>query len=398
MNRSPAGQVYSSVMAALPQPFTLRVADRAIDDLRERLARTRFPDQASGEPWSVGTDVGYLKQLVAYWQSSFDWRAQEARLNAFAQYKLPLHGIDLHFLHVQGQGPKPMPLLLSHGWPGSVFEFLDIIPRLTDPARFGGDPADAFTVVAPSLPGYGLSFAPGQARFSVEMIADCFRDLMTGVLGYERFAAQGGDWGAFITSRLGAVHADKLIGIHLNFLAVRRDPKMLSNPTLEEQAFLRELEVWLKEETGYQWIQGTRPQTLAFALNDSPSGLAAWIVEKFRAWSDCGGDVESVFTKDELLANIGLYWFTGAIGASFWPYYARMHGPWPVPEGGVGVPMGYAAFPREILRPPRSVAQKVYTDIRRWTSMPRGGHFAAMEQPEALAREIVEFFRPLRPQ
>ena len=398
MNRSPAGQVYSSVMAALPQPFTLRVADRAIDDLRERLARTRFPDQASGEPWSVGTDVGYLKQLVAYWQASFDWRAQEARLNAFAQYKLPLHGIDLHFLHVQGQGPKPMPLLLSHGWPGSVFEFLDIIPRLTDPARFGGDPADAFTVVAPSLPGYGLSFAPGQARFSVEMIADCFRDLMTGVLGYERFAAQGGDWGAFITSRLGAVHADKLIGIHLNFLAVRRDPKMLSNPTLEEQAFLRELEVWLKEETGYQWIQGTRPQTLAFALNDSPSGLAAWIVEKFRAWSDCAGDVESVFTRDELLANISLYWFTGAIGASFWPYYARMHGPWPVPEGGVGVPMGYAAFPREILRPPRSVAQKVYTDIRRWTSMPRGGHFAAMEQPEALAREIVEFFRPLRPQ
>ena len=398
MNRSPAGQVYSSVMAALPQPFTLRVADRAIDDLRERLARTRFPDQASGEPWSVGTDVGYLKQLVAYWQSSFDWRAQEARLNAFAQYKLPLRGIDLHFLHVQGQGPKPMPLLLSHGWPGSVFEFLDIIPRLTDPARFGGDPADAFTVVAPSLPGYGLSFAPGQARFSVEMIADCFRDLMTGVLGYERFAAQGGDWGAFITSRLGAVHADKLIGIHLNFLAVRRDPKMLSNPTLEEQAFLRELEVWLKEETGYQWIQGTRPQTLAFALNDSPSGLAAWIVEKFRAWSDCAGDVESVFTRDELLANISLYWFSGAIGASFWPYYARMHGPWPVPEGGVGVPMGYAAFPREILRPPRSVAQKVYTDIRRWTSMPRGGHFAAMEQPEALAREIVEFFRPLRPQ
>ena len=398
MNRSPAGQVYSSVMAALPQPFTLRVADRAIDDLRERLARTRFPDQASGEPWSVGTDVGYLKQLVAYWQSSFDWRAQEARLNAFAQYKLPLRGIDLHFLHVQGQGPKPMPLLLSHGWPGSVFEFLDIIPRLTDPARFGGDPADAFTVVAPSLPGYGLSFAPGQARFSVEMIADCFRDLMTGVLGYERFAAQGGDWGAFITSRLGAVHADKLIGIHLNFLAVRRDPKMLSNPTLEEQAFLRELEVWLKEETGYQWSQGTRPQTLAFALNDSPSGLAAWIVEKFRAWSDCAGDVESVFTRDELLANISLYWFSGAIGASFWPYYARMHGPWPVPEGGVGVPMGYAAFPREILRPPRSVAQKVYTDIRRWTSMPRGGHFAAMEQPEALAREIVEFFRPLRPQ
>jgi pimeloyl-ACP methyl ester carboxylesterase len=384
-------------MAAAPQPFRLHVADSAIDDLHERLARTRFPDQAPGEPWAYGTDVAYLKQLVEYWQSGFDWRAQEARLNAWPQFKVPLHGIDVHFLRVEGNGPKPFPLLLSHGWPGSVFEFLDIVPRLADPARFGGDPADAFTVVAPSLPGYGLSFAAGQRRFGLEMIADCFAELMTGVLGYPRFAAQGGDWGAFITSRLGAVHADKLIGIHINLLALRRDPKMLPDPTAEEQRFLSQLEVWMKEETGYQWIQGTRPQTLAFGLSDSPAGLAAWIVEKFRAWSDCGGDVESVFTKDHLLANIALYWFTGAIGSSFWPYHARMHGPWPIPDGGVGVPTGYAAFPREILRPPRSMAAKVYTDIRRWTAMDKGGHFAAMEQPAALAHEIVEFFRPLRP-
>ncbi len=383
-------------MATTPQPFQLHVPDAAIADLRERLARTRFPDQAPGEPWAYGADLGYLKQLIEHWHSRFDWRAQEALLNHFPQFTVPLHGIELHFLHVPGQGPAPLPLLLSHGWPGSVFEFLDIIPRLTDPARFGGDPADAFTVVAPSLPGYGLSFAPGQPRFSLEMIADCFAELMSGVLGYPRFAAQGGDWGAFVTSRLGAVHADKLIGIHLNLLAVRRDLKMLAQPTPEEQKFLGELEVWMKEETGYQWIQGTRPQTLAFGLSDSPAGLAAWIVEKFRAWSDCGGDVESVFSKDQMLADIGLYWFSGAIGSSFWPYYARLHGPWPVPEGGVRVPTGYAEFPREILRPPRSVAEKVYTDIRRWTVMPRGGHFAAMEQPEALAREIVEFFRPLR--
>ena len=385
-------------MATAAEPFRLRIPDSAIDDLNRRLDHTRFPDQAPGEPWAYGADVAYLKQLVEHWRSRFDWRAQEARLNAFAQFKLPLHGIDLHFLHVEGKGPKPYPLLLSHGWPGSVFEFLDIIPRLTDPARFGGDPADAFTVVAPSLPGYGLSFTSGQKRFSIEMMADCFADLMTGVLGYRRFAAQGGDWGAFITSRLGAVHPDKLIGIHVNFLAVRRDPTMLSNPSSQERQFLGELEVWIKEETGYQWIQGTRPQTLAFGLSDSPAGLAAWIVEKFRAWSDCGGDVESVFTRDHLLANISLYWFTGAIGSSFWPYYSRLHGPWPIPEGGVTVPMGYAAFPREILRPPRSVAKKIYTDIQRWTEMPKGGHFAAMEQPEALAREIVEFFRPLRQQ
>jgi pimeloyl-ACP methyl ester carboxylesterase len=303
----------------------------------------------------------------------------------------------LHYLHVPGKGPAPCPLLLLHGWPGSVFEFLDIIPRLTDPARFGGDPADSFTVVAPSLPGYGLSFKPGQKRFGVEEIADCVAHLMHDVLGFTRFAAQGGDWGGFTASRLGAVHPEKLIGIHINLLAVKRDPAAPSDPTPEEARYLEELKVFLKEETGYQWIQGTRPQTLAYGLTDSPAGLAAWILEKFRAWSDCGGDPWSALDRDRVLANIALYWFTGCINASFWPYYARMHGPWPIPDGRtVDVPTGYAAFPREILRPPRSLAARTYTDIRRWTPMERGGHFAAMEQPDALAREVREFFRPLR--
>ncbi|MEM7025527.1 MAG: alpha/beta hydrolase, partial [Pseudomonadota bacterium] len=225
---------------------------------------------------------------------------------------------------------------------------------------------------------------------------DCQADLMT-VLGYQRFAAQGGDWGAFVSSRLGYAHAERMIGIHLNLLPIPRDPKIVVNPTPEESRYLEELSDFLKEETGYQWIQGTRPQTLAFALTDSPVGLAAWIIEKFRAWSDCGGDIERVFSKDQLLANIGLYWFTGAIGASFWPYYARMHGPWPVPQGAtVDVPTGFAAFPHEILRPPRSLAERHYTDIRRWSVMERGGHFAAMEQPDALAEEIRAFYRPLR--
>ena len=384
-------------MKKTPEPFTLQVPDAALADLRERLARTRFPDQAPGEPWAYGTDVGWMRDFVAYWRDRFDWRAEEARLNALPQFKVPLHGIDLHYLHVPGRGPDPLPLLLSHGWPGSVFEFLDLIPRLTDPARFGDDPADAFTVVAPSLPGYGLSFAPGQPRFGVDAIANCFADLMTEVLGYRRFAAQGGDWGSFITGRLGYAHADRLVGIHVNMMPVRRDPNMVKNPTPEERQFVDDLTLFLKEETGYQWIQGTRPQTLAFALTDSPAGLAAWVVEKFRTWSDSRGDVESVFSRDHLLANIALYWFTGAIGSSFWPYYARMHGPWPIPEGEtVDVPTGYCAFPREIVRPPRSVAERTFTDIRRWTVMPRGGHFAAMEQPDALAREIREFFRPLR--
>ena len=383
-------------MSSELEPFALHVADDAIADLRARLARTRFPDQAPGAPWAYGSDVAYMQELVSYWRTDFDWRAQEARLNALPQYKSPLHGIDVHFLHVPGVGPDPCPLLLAHGWPGSVFEFLELIPRLADPARFGGDPADAFTVVAPSLPGFGLSFAPGQPRFSVEAIADCLADLM-GALGYERFAAQGGDWGAFVASRLGYARPGRMIGIHLNLMPLRRDPKMVADPTPEEQRYLDELAAWLKEETGYQWIQGTRPQTLAFALTDSPAGLAAWIVEKFRAWSDCGVDLESVFTRDRLLANVSLYWFTGAIGSSFWPYYARMHGPWPIPDGAtIDVPTGYSEFPREILRPPRSLAERTFTDLRRWSVMARGGHFAALEQPDALAAEVRALFRPLR--
>jgi pimeloyl-ACP methyl ester carboxylesterase len=384
-------------MSREPRTYELHVAEEAIADLGERLARTRFPDQAPGAPWAFGTDVGYMRALIGHWRERFDWRSEEARLNQFPQYRVALDDIDLHFLHVPGKGPAPMPLLLSHGWPGSVFEFLDLIPRLADPARFGGDPKDAFTVVAPSLPGYGLSFTPGQKRFSVAAIADGFSKLMTGVLGYRRFAAQGGDWGGAITARLGLAYAQHMIGIHMNLLPLRRDLKIGAEATAEERRYYDALAHWLKEETGYQWIQGTRPQTLAFALTDSPAGLAAWIIEKFRAWSDCGGDLDSIFTKDQLLANISFYWFTGAIGSSFWPYYARMHEPWPIPEGAtIDVPTGYAEFPREIIRPPRSLAAHVFKDIRRWSEMKKGGHFAAMEQPDALAHELREFFRPLR--
>ncbi|HVL55694.1 MAG TPA: epoxide hydrolase [Burkholderiaceae bacterium] len=377
-----------------PTPFRLHVLDSTLQDLRERLARTRWPDEPPDAPWTAGTSVDYLRSLVAYWRDGFDWRAQEALLNRFAQFTVPLAGIELHFIHERGHGPDPMPLLISHGWPGSLFEFVELIPRLTDPARFGGDPRDAFTVVAPSLPGYPLSFAPGQPRFGVEEIADTFATLMTDVLGYSRFGAQGGDWGAFITSRLGCRYPQRLTGIHLNLLAIRRDPALVASDAPEERAFRDELAQFLKEETGYQWIQGTRPTTLSFGLVDSPAGLAAWLVEKFRAWTDCDGNPENALTRDQMLADITLYWATGAIGASFWPYYARMHRPWPIDT--VGVPTGYVQFPREILRPPRSVAERTYTDIRRWTELPRGGHFAALEQPDALAGEIREFFRPLR--
>ena len=365
-----------------PRPFQLRIPEEAVADLRERLARTRFPDEPPLEPWSTGTSVAYLKELAHYWRMSFDWRVQEARFNSFRQFTVPVRGIDLHFIHEPGRGPKPIPLLISHGWPGSVWEFHRLIPLLTE----------RFTVVAPSLPGYTLSFKPGQKRFSAEDMADCFAELMT-MLGYEKFAAQGGDWGAFITSVLGWKYPERLLGIHLNLLAVRRD----TDTAAQHPVYHEQLKHFLKEETGYQWIQGTRPQTLAFGLTDSPAGLAAWIAEKFRAWSDCDGVIENAIPRDEVLANISLYWFTGAIGSSFWPYHARMHGPWPIPEGRkIEVPTGYAEFPKEILRPPRALAEKTYTNIRRWATMQRGGHFAALEQPQALANEINSFLGEAR--
>lgn len=384
-------------MSASPRPFKLEIGEDALADLRQRLARTRFPDEAPDAGWAHGTSLAYAKELARYWAHDFDWRTQEARLNAFPQYKVALHGIDVHYLHVPGVGPSPKPLVLLHGWPGSVFEFLRIIPMLTDPARFGGKAEDAVTVVAPSLPGYGLSFAPGQKRFGAAAMADCIADLMREVLGYKRFFAQGGDWGSFVASAMAVRHPSHVAGIHLNMLATRPDLAPPANPTPDEQRYLSEIRHWLKEETGYLTQQGTRPQTLAYGLTDSPIGLATWIAEKFHVWTDHDGNFETVIPRDEMLADISLYWFTGAIGSSFWPYYDRLHGPWPVPDGEtVDVPMGYAAFPKEIRRPPRSIAEKSYTDIRQWTVMPRGGHFAAMEKPEALARDVLAFLRPLR--
>jgi microsomal epoxide hydrolase len=356
-------------------PFRLSVDEREIEDLRARLSRTRFPDEPPVAPWSTGTSLVYLRELVDYWRDGFDWRAEEARINAFRQYETRIGDAHVHFIHEPGPGPEAMPLLLMHGWPGSIVEFLEIIPLLRE----------HFAVVAPSLPGFTLSFRPGQPRFGVEEIADIFAELMQR-LGYARFGAQGGDWGAFIASRLAAKYPERLSGIHLNLLAVRRDPK-LPTSSGEEEEYVKRLAHWLKEETGYQAVQGTKPQTLAYAMTDSPAGLAAWIAEKFRSWSD------ETIDRDALLANVSLYWFTGAIGSSFWPYYARVHRGWPFER--VDVRTGYAEFPKEIVRPPRSFAEKMYPKIERWTLMPKGGHFAALEQPHALAKEVIEFFTRL---
>ncbi len=379
-----------------PCPFTVRIADEVLADLRERLGRTRWPDEAPGAGWRYGADLVYVKDLCAYWAERYDWRRHEAALNRFRQFTLPVAGIELHFIHEEGRGPRPLPLLLSHGWPGSVWEFSKLIPLLTDPGAHGGDPADAFTVVAPSLPGYGFSFRPGQPRFGIVEIADAFATLMAEGLGVARWGAHGGDWGSLITARLGHAHPECLSGIHVTnaFIGVRRaDPAALAE---EERMYLEAARRWQREEAGYQWIQGTRPQTLAYGLTDSPAGLAAWIVEKFRAWSDCGGDVERRFSRDDLLTNIMLYWVTGAINSSFWPYYENRHTPWrPTPEAPITTPTGYADFPRELVRPPRALVERAF-NVRRWTTMPAGGHFAALEEPEALAADLRAFFRGLR--
>jgi len=365
------------------RPFALHVADADIADLKARLSRVRWPDEAPEAPWRYGTSLAFMRELVDYWQRGYDWRKTEAQLNALPQFKTSIDGIDVHFIHIAGRHPKAMPLLLSHGWPGSILEFVKLVPLL----------ADDFTLVVPSLPGYTLSFAPGQRRCALADIGSMFDTLMTR-LGYGRYGAQGGDWGSFVTAWLGANRPEHVTGIHLNLLPLRRDAAMFTNPSEDELRYIAELATWLKDEIGYQWIQGTRPQTLAFALSDSPVGLAAWIAEKFRTWTDCRGDPRNALTMDEMLGDISLYWFTNCIGASFYPYYARMHGPWPI-DGRIDVPMGYCEFPREILRPPRAAAQRVFTDIRRFTVMPKGGHFAALEQPAALAHEIREFFNEL---
>jgi pimeloyl-ACP methyl ester carboxylesterase len=380
-----------------PTPFTIQIPDATLADLCARLDRVRWPDEIPGAGWQYGTDLTYLRQLVDYWRTQYDWRVHEVRLNAFQQFTVPLSEVDVHFIHQPGVGPAPLPLLLLHGWPGSVWEFQKLLPLLTDPARFGGDARDAFTVVAPSLPGYAFSHRPHQPRLNRVAMADLFAALMTEALGYRRFAAQGGDIGALVTMRLAAAYPTHLYGIHLNFLGgVRREVTRPEGPTDEERQYFEALQHWQTEETGYQWIQGTKPQTLAYGLTDSPVGLAAWIVEKFRSWSDCGGEVERCFTKDELLTAVMLYWATGAINSSFWPYYTTRHGDWSVANSPrIDVPTAYLDFPCEIVRPPRSMAEQVL-NIQRWTTMAKGGHFAALEQPEALAVDIRAFFRSSR--
>jgi pimeloyl-ACP methyl ester carboxylesterase len=378
--------------------FTIQIPDAVLSDLARRLDATRWPDEPEGAGWEFGSNLGYMRSLADYWRHGYDWRRAEAALNELPHYRIALNGLHIHFVHVRGKGPAPLPLVVTHGWPGSFIEMVKLIPLLTDPASHGGRAEDAFDVVVPSLPGYGFSDRPRERGMGPKKIAALWVQLMR-ELGYERFGAQGGDWGSTISMALGLDHADRMTGIHLNYIAGR----FLLGGTLNEpqkdetaNAYLEELRDWWEVEGGYSHEQGTKPQTLSYGLNDSPVGLAAWIIEKFRTWSDCGGDVERVFSRDELLTNVMLYWVTETIHSSARLYYESRQQPLSLSRGNrVEPPVAVALFPKELPSPPRSLAERGM-NIVRWTEMPKGGHFAAMEQPELLAEDVRAFFRELR--
>jgi pimeloyl-ACP methyl ester carboxylesterase len=383
------------------QPFEVRIPQSALDDLSERLARTRLgPDDATD--WDAGMSPAYLRELIDYWRTEYDWRAQEAQINRFAHGKTNVRGTDVHFIHERGRGDAPLPIVLTHGWPDSFLRFSKLIPLLTDPAAHGGDPRDAFDVVVPSLPGYAFSDRPEKSGGAF-FIGDLWHELMTRELGYQRFAAHGGDWGSTVTEHLARSHGGSLVGIHLTDVPFWHAFQRPHDPSPEEAAYFQSIDQFPMREGAYAMIQGMRPQTLADGLNDSPAGLAAWLVEKYQRWSDCGGDVETRFTKDELLTNVTLYWLTETIASSFLPYYDVAHAGvarWMIEKakglvGSSKVPAAFALFPQDLSQAPRAWAERFF-DVQRWTPMPRGGHFAAMEEPALLAEDLRAFFRPLR--
>lgn len=381
--------------------FKINVEQRVLDDLRERLARTRFPDEIEGADWDYGTNLSYLKELCAYWQNDFNWHRQEAELNEFKHFRAEIDNFKIHFIHEKGASENSIPLLLTHGFPDSFFRFSKIIPMLTDPQSYGGTAEDSFDVIVPSLPGYGFSERPKESGVTAR-VADLLAKLMTDELGYERFAAAGGDIGSGLTQQLALKYSDSIVGIHLtdvpllNLIGFQTSGDMseLSEP---EKKYFQATQKWMMEEGAYAAIQSTKPQTLAYGLNDSPAALAAWIVEKFRAWSDSDGDVEKSFTKDELLTNITIYWATETINSAFLYYYEPSHQkPAPFAAEIVKTPTAFARFPKDLTPAPREWAERFFGNITRWTEMRRGGHFAAMEEPELLVADIRDFFRPLR--
>lgn len=379
------------------EPFKVAIPDAVLDDLWRRLDATRWPDEVEDAGWDYGTSLGYMRSLAGYWRNDYDWRRREADLNRLPQFRATIDGQRIHFVNQRGKGPKPLPLVISHGWPGSFVEMRRILPLLTDPAAHGGDAADAFDVVVPSLPGVGFSDPARERGMTPQRIANLWARLMA-ELGYARYGAQGGDWGSAISIELGLAEAKRVAGIHLNFIAGRFLFGGTINQTPEDPVardYIARLRAWWDSEGGYNHQQGTKPQTLGFGLTDSPVGLAAWILEKFRTWSDGSGDFERLFGRDDLLDNVMLYWVGSPTGAMRIYLESRMRPLNLSPSDRAMPPVGVAAFPKEIPLPPRALAERSL-NIARWTDMPRGGHFAAMEQPDLLAEDIRAFFRPLR--
>jgi len=379
-------------------PFQISISQEILDDLRERLERARWPDEVQGADWRYGASLEYMKELANYWLTKFDWRAQEQWINSFANYQTLVSDLHIHFIHERGKGPNPIPLLITHGWPSSFVEMLKLIPLLTDPANHGGNASDAFDVIVPSVPGFGFSERPLQAGMTRWHVAELWAKLMD-ELGYQRFGLHANDIGAVISSWLSLDFPERVIGFHTMMPTFpppsfdKNEPPMTGN----EKNFKAVVDAWDQDEGGYNAIQTTRPQTLAYGLNDSPVGLMAWIVEKWRAWTDPGGNIEDYFSKDKLLTNVMIYWVTETANSSVRSYYERAHDSRILePNDKIRVPTGVALTMETVQRAPQEWVQRRYADIRRWTEFSTGGHFLAAEDPQLLATELREFFRQFR--
>ena len=376
------------------EPFRIEATEAELEDLKRRLAATRWPDKETVSDWSQGIPLSYVQEVCAYWGEKYDWRAREAHLNQFAQFKTEIDGLGIHFVHVKSPEPNALPLIMTHGWPGSIVEFHKVIGPLTDPVAHGGDAADAFDVVCPSLPGYGFSDKPSQEGYGVEKIADTWAALMAR-LGYDRYVAQGGDWGSMVTNQIGVRDTDHCAAIHMNMPIVAPDPETMTELTPLEQGALASMQHYQDKDSGYSKQQSTRPQTLGYGLVDSPSGQAAWVIEKFWSWMDCDGHPENVQTRDELLDNVMMYWLPGAAASSARLYWQSFGGSADM-MATVECPTGCSIFPKEIFRSSRRWAEKRFTNLIHWNELDKGGHFAALEVPEVFVGEVRDCFRSMR--
>jgi epoxide hydrolase len=385
----------SAASATGVRPFRIETAESELADLRGRLLRTRWPERETADDWSQGVPLAYLQEVVNYWAKQYDWRAREARLNRFAQFKTRLGGLDIHFIHVRSANANALPLIITHGWPGSIAEFQKVIEPLTDPAAHGGRDQDAFHVVCPSLPGYGFSDKPAAPGCGVERIAELWDELMAR-LGYEQYVAQGGDWGAAVTTQIGMQNRGRCTAIHLNMPLASPPAEALKNPDPAEAKALALMKHYSEVESGYSILQATRPQTIGYGLADSPALQAGWILEKFQAWTDCDGHPENVLTRDELLDNVMLYWLPGNGASSARLYWESFRKSFARNAPAVSLPTGCSLFAKELSQPPRAWAERRYSNLTYWNEVPKGGHFAAFEQPELFVREIRAYFGPVR--